>query len=134
MTILLYVIALTGPLVALIFGTHAGWSALALYYPTWVASLVVGLAYLLLASLAAIFILVRRRTLLSMATGTRPPPATMGVGASTFQAPVAMLEASLKANPWQTLGVLIGFGALLATKPNLVSSVIRILTRPAPPL
>ncbi|MHA6287677.1 hypothetical protein [Maricaulis sp. CAU 1757] len=133
MTILLYVIALTGPLVALVFGTHAGWSALALHYPAWVASLGVALAYLLLASLAAIFILVRRRTLLSVATGT-PPANTAGMGMAAFKAPVEILEASLRANPWQTLGVLTGFGALLATKPNLVASIIRILTRPAPPL
>ena len=120
MKIVLYVIALIGPLIAVIFGTHAGWSVLAAYYTPWHASGAVALAYLLLSSLAAILLLNSKSS---------PPEKIAASSAAGFAAPVRLLETAMRESPWKTLGILVGFGALVAQKPQLVVNLIEAVTR-----
>ena len=113
MNALLLPIALTGPIIAAIFATHAGWSWASAQYSPWVASAIVGSVYAGLASLAAGILLWR-------ANRKTPREASPARSAS----PLALVELAMKHKPLETSATLMGLGALLARNPKLAITAL----------
>lgn len=122
MRLVLYLIALAGPLIAIVFATHAGWSALAFYYTPWAASGAVALVYLLLASVAAIVLINQKAS---------KPERAAAAGLAALESPLKLLENAMRESPWKTIALLAGLGALAAQKPQLVANLLEALTKPA---
>lgn len=114
---LLIVIALLGPILALIFGTHALWTWLDANWGASFASMIVALAYLLIASLAAVIVLVTGKT---EAPAEEETPAASSSGGL-----ISVVEAAVTRRPFESISVMVGIGALLARHPGLALMAIR---------
>ncbi|GGE42635.1 hypothetical protein GCM10011367_16750 [Marinicauda pacifica] len=112
MRILLLIVAALGPIVALIFGTHALWYWLAVTWTVSIASAVVAGAYLLLASAAAITFLFRQEQ-----KKEEPPAPIAGL--------IGLLEDSIQKKPVETVGAMVAVGVVLGRRPDLLMKVIQ---------
>lgn len=111
MRVFLLVIACAGPLVAVIFGTHALWMWLAVTWSVTIASAVVAGAYLILASLAAIaFLSIQEQK------KDEPPAPIAGL--------IALLEESMQKKPIETTGAMLAVGVLLGRRPDLLMKAL----------
>ena len=112
MRILLLIIAAAGPLVAIIFGTHALWIWLAANYSIAAASGGIALLYLLLASAAAIaFLAIQEKK------KEEPPAPVAGL--------IKLLEDSMERKPIETTGAMLAIGVLLGRRPDLLMKVLQ---------
>lgn len=143
MQILLIAIACLGPLVAVVFGCHALWHAMANLYSTPIASAVLAGVWLGVASLAAVVALIirarrrRKKAALAAAAAASGAPAAGGLasmlstalpGGLATSAPKALatLELAMANKPIQTTALLISFGALVGRKPAAVVRLARM--------
>ncbi|MCF8879039.1 hypothetical protein L5876_04335 [Hyphobacterium sp. SN044] len=113
---LLIVIALIGPIVAIIFGTHALWTWLDANWGTSFASMIVAIAFLLIASLSALVALLLKKA--EPPKDEEPAPAQSG-------GLLAIAEAAITRRPFESISVMVGLGALLARHPGLAMMAIR---------
>lgn len=112
MRALLLIIAGAGPLVAIIFGTHALWIWMAATWSVAIASAGVAALYLLIASLAAIsFLLIQEKK------KEEPPAPIAGL--------IALLEESMQRKPVETTGAMVAIGVLLGRRPDLLMKAIQ---------
>lgn len=112
MRVLLLIIAAAGPLVAIIFGTHALWVWLALTYSVAIASAGIAVLYLILASIAAIIFLAIQEK-----KKDEPPAPIAGL--------IALLEESMQRKPIETTGAMVAIGVLLGRRPDLLMKAIQ---------
>jgi len=110
--ILLLIIAAAGPLVAIIFGTHALWIWLAATYSVAIASAAIAVIYLLLASAAAAGFLIMPEK-----KKEEPPAPVAGL--------IALLEDSIERRPIETTGAMLAVGVLLGRKPDLLMKILQ---------
>lgn len=112
MRVLLLIIAGLGPLVAIIFGTHALWIWMAANWSVAGASAVVAALYLLAASMAAIgFLLIQEKK------KDEPPAPVAGL--------IGLLEDSMRRKPVETIGAMVAVGVLAGRRPDLLMKVIQ---------
>lgn len=114
---LLIVIALIGPIVAIIFGTHALWTWLDANWGTSFASMIVAIAFLLIASLSALVALLLKKAEPPKEEEEPAPPQSGGL--------LAIAEAAITRRPFESISVMVGLGALLARHPGLAMMAIR---------
>jgi len=118
--VLLILIACAGPLVAIIFATHAGWSALERAYDVPTASGAIAAIYLGAGTIAA------GAALLMRAGAKRAEPnvqARTKTGAAA--SPLATLELAMRKAPYQTTALLVGLGVLIGKKPEIAAEAVR---------
>ncbi len=120
MRIFLILVACAGPLVAIIFATHAGWSALARAYDAPVASGVIAAVYLGVGSIAAAASLLLRAG--AARAGDKAPPESRSRQAGS---PLATLELAMRKAPYQTTAILVGLGVLIGKKPEIAAEAVR---------
>lgn len=113
---LLIVIALIGPIVAIIFGTHALWIWLDANWGASFASMIVAIAFLLIASLSALAALLLKKA---------EPPKEEEPAPSQSGGLLAIAEAAITRRPFESISVMVGLGALLARHPGLAMMAIR---------
>lgn len=113
MNALLIPIALIGPIIGLVFATHAGWSWASAQFSPWVASALIGAIYACIGSIAAAILLWK--------ANRKEPPSEKP---SSSVSPLALVELAMKRKPLQTTATLMGFGALLARKPKLAMETL----------
>lgn len=112
MQVLLLIIAGAGPLVAIVFGTHALWIWMAATWSVAIASAGVAALYLLLASLSAIlFMLIQEQK------KDEPPAPMAGL--------LGLLEESMQRKPIETTGAMVAIGVLLGRRPDLLVKVLQ---------
>lgn len=121
MRIFLILVAGAGPLVAIIFATHAGWSALARAYDAPVASGVVAAVYLGVGSVAAAAALLMRAGAKHAEDASSPPASRSDQAGS----PLATLELAMRKAPYQTTAILVGLGVLIGKKPEIAAEAVR---------
>ncbi|MEN0652210.1 MULTISPECIES: hypothetical protein [Hyphobacterium] len=113
---LLFVIALAGPIVAIIFGTHALWTWLEANWGASFASMIVAIAFLLIASVSAVIALILDKS---------EPPVAEEPESSQSGGLLAIAEAAITRRPFESISVMVGLGALLARHPGLAMLAIR---------
>lgn len=113
---LLFVIALTGPVIAIVFGTHALWTWLDANWGASFASMIVAIAFLLIASLAAVIVLL---------TGKSVPEPEEEAEAPTGRGLMAIVETAITRRPFESISVMVALGALMARHPGLVLMAAR---------
>lgn len=109
---LLWCIALAGPLIGLIFGTHGAWQGLESQYSAAIASLVVAGAYIGIGSICALVLLIR---------ANQKKPEAKPETRSSLPSPLRTVGKAMEHSPMQTTALLVGFGMLLAKKPQLAA-------------
>lgn len=118
MTAFLTLIACAGPAVAAVFASHALWLGVARAAgPVW-AGAVLAVAWLLIASMAAGAILIRRRQ-------AEKAHEARKAQASPVSAPVALLERAVQTRPLQTTAALLAVGAAIGRKPETAMKLAR---------
>lgn len=120
MRVFLILVACAGPLVAIIFATHAGWSALERAYDAPIASGVIAAVYLGVGSVAAGASLLMR----SGAKRAKTQAETINTGGSA-SSPLATLELAMRKAPYQTTALLVGLGVLIGKKPEIAAEAVR---------
>ena len=111
MRVFLIFVAALGPVVAIIFGTHALWMWLAVNWSVTVASAIVAAIYLGVSSLAAIaFLSIQEQK------KDEPPAPIAGL--------IALLEESMQRKPVETTGAMLAVGVLLGRRPDLLMKAI----------
>lgn len=111
---LLITIALIGPILAIIFGTHALWTWLDTLWGASAASGIVSAVYLTVSSIAAIVVL-------SAGKPAVPAETHRSEGGSLL----AVVESAVRRRPFESMTVMLGLGAIAAKNPGLVISTIR---------
>lgn len=115
---LLYAIALLGPVVAVIFGTHALWTWLDANWGASFASMITAAAFLLLASVAAIIALLLKKD------EPESVPEAVAEGGNGL---ISLVESAIVKRPFETVSVMVGLGALLARNPGFALLMARRL-------
>lgn len=141
MQILLFFIALLGPVMAVIFGCHALWRWAAVAYTPALASALLAAVWLGAGSIAAIAALVirarsRRRKAAVAAAAAASAPVTGGLAARLTSLPgglgesapraLAALEVAMTKSPVQTTALLVGAGAMIGRNPAAVLRLARL--------
>lgn len=112
MRVFLIIIAALGPIVAIIFGTHALWMWLAVTWSVTLASAIVAGIYLIVSSIAAIaFLSIQEQK------KEEPPAPIAGL--------IALLEDAMQRKPIETTGAMLAIGVLLGRKPELLMKVVQ---------
>lgn len=111
MRVFLIIIAAFGPIVAIIFGTHALWVWLALNWSVTVASAIIAAIYLGISSIAAIaFLSIQEQK------KEEPPAPIAGL--------ISLLEESMQRKPIETTGAMLAVGVLLGRRPDLLMKAL----------